>query len=58
MWSHGRTRQGQRRDRRKEQWNSEPSASAEKLHWLAYQCKWRNHESKIREWKIAEYSKH
>ena len=58
MWSIGRKEQGKWRTRRKEQWNSKIITLAYRLHQLAHQCKWGNHESQIRKWKIEEWPRH
>ena len=57
LWSFGRKEKGERRIRRKEQWNLASITSVGRLHQLAHQCKWRNHEPEIWEWKIIEWPK-
>ena len=51
-------KQDKRRDKRKEEWNSTSIPSIGRFHKLAHQCKWGNHEPKIRKWKVAEWTRH
>ena len=57
MWNHGREKQNKSRNGRKRKWDSTSIPPVDWINQSAHQCKWGNHEPKIREWKIAEWPK-